>query len=262
MKTAPPDEDAADAQGDLPSLATPPAEPREVEPRDVEPVPEPQSVELVFWDSIKDSTRAADYEAYLAQYPKGSFLALARTRREAIASASGAMRDPQDREIELAFWESARESDNPASLEAYLDKYPEGEFTALAEICLAELGAARRSAAAPALRKLVVLAAGILALRRIDGAGMVDIAGRAGRERERAEQNDRQPSQPHLDRPHVSPQGSGLQRARRRGFEPDAARVIDRVFHRPAIAGRERLVRRTRRGLRTSGQRRQRDRHQ
>ena len=103
---------------------------------------EPQSVELVFWDSIKDSTREADYEAYLAQYSEGSFVSLARTRLDEFASASGGMYDPQDREVELAFWESVRESDNPASLRAYPEKYPEGEFKVLAEIRLGEFGAA------------------------------------------------------------------------------------------------------------------------
>ena len=49
------------------------------------------------------------------------------------------MRDPQDREIELAFWESVRESANPALIEAYLQKYPKGEFSTLAEIRLGEL---------------------------------------------------------------------------------------------------------------------------
>ncbi len=49
------------------------------------------------------------------------------------------MRDPQDREIELAFWESVRENANPALIEAYLDKYPKGEFSTLAEIRLREL---------------------------------------------------------------------------------------------------------------------------
>src|SRR5690348_1613666 len=34
--------------------------------------PDPKAVELVFWDSIKESLRAADYEAYLEQYPDGS----------------------------------------------------------------------------------------------------------------------------------------------------------------------------------------------
>jgi adenylate cyclase len=102
---------------------------------------EPQSVELVFWESIKDSLRAADYEAYLEQYPEGNFAALAQTRLEEIAAAHGHVRDPQDREVELAFWESVRKSYNPESLKAYLEKYPEGEFRPLAEIRLKELGA-------------------------------------------------------------------------------------------------------------------------
>ena len=105
-------------------------------------VPEPEkSVELVFWESIKDSVRAADFEAYLKQYPDGAFVDLARTRLEEFASAAGAARDPQDREVELAFWESVRESDNPDLLRAYLDKYPEGEFKPVAEIRLRELAA-------------------------------------------------------------------------------------------------------------------------
>ena len=106
-----------------------------------DPAPPAPSVELVFWESIKDSPRAADYEAYLEQYPEGSFVALARTRLEEFASAAGAPRDPQDREVELSFWDSVRESDNPAMLQAYLEKYPGGEFKALAEIRLGELEA-------------------------------------------------------------------------------------------------------------------------
>ena len=115
---------------DLPSLSELPPEPTDGEP---------QSVELLFWESIKGSTRIADYEAYLRQYPEGSFVALARTRLGEFASAAGGMRDPNDREVELSFWESVRESDNPASLQAYLEKYPDGEFKSLAEIRLSEL---------------------------------------------------------------------------------------------------------------------------
>jgi formylglycine-generating enzyme required for sulfatase activity len=36
--------------------------------------------ELVFWESIKDSDRAADYEAYLEAFPNGRFAPLARAR--------------------------------------------------------------------------------------------------------------------------------------------------------------------------------------
>ena len=41
--------------------------------------------------------------------------------------------------IELAFWDSVRQLDNAESMQAYLDKYPGGEFVALAEIRLKEL---------------------------------------------------------------------------------------------------------------------------
>jgi len=95
---------------------------------------DPQAVEIEFWDSIKNSILASEYEAYLEQYPEGGFVALARVRLEAIKQDSVSMRDPHDREIELSFWESVRASDNPALLAAYLEKYPTGEFSALARI--------------------------------------------------------------------------------------------------------------------------------
>ena len=100
---------------------------------------DPQAVEIEFWDLIKNSILANEYEAYLEQYPEGSFVALARVRLEAIREDAVGMRDPHDREIELSFWESVRESDNPALIQAYLQKYPDGEFSALAQIRIDEL---------------------------------------------------------------------------------------------------------------------------
>ena len=43
---------------------------------------DPQAIELSFWDSIKDSKQAEDYQDYLSKYPKGQFAPLA-TRRVA-----------------------------------------------------------------------------------------------------------------------------------------------------------------------------------
>jgi formylglycine-generating enzyme required for sulfatase activity len=40
----------------------------------------PEQFELAFWNSIKDSAHASDYEAYLKAYPKGRFAALAQAR--------------------------------------------------------------------------------------------------------------------------------------------------------------------------------------
>ena len=104
---------------------------------------DPQSVELVFWETIKDSTRSGDFEAYLSQYSDGVFVALARGRLEELSSSEGVVRAPHDEKIELLFWESVRNSDNPASLHAYLQKFPDGEFKALAEIRLGELGSGK-----------------------------------------------------------------------------------------------------------------------
>jgi hypothetical protein len=50
--------------------------------------------------TIKDSTRIADYEAYLKQYSEGKFVDLARSRVEEFTSTGGGKRDPHDREVE------------------------------------------------------------------------------------------------------------------------------------------------------------------
>lgn len=66
-----------------------PARALAVTPKPPQPAPatgvDPVTVELAFWNSIKDSTNAADFRAYLEQYPAGSFAGLARNR---IASAA------------------------------------------------------------------------------------------------------------------------------------------------------------------------------
>ena len=48
--------------------------------------------------------------------------------------------------IELAFWETFKDSTNPEMHEAYLDKYPAGEFAILAKAKLAELSTKENSA--------------------------------------------------------------------------------------------------------------------
>ena len=66
---------------------------------DVEASASPDSVqENLFWQSIRESTDPADFEAYLRQYPDGAFRALARNRLARLgASASGAAPDAGDR---------------------------------------------------------------------------------------------------------------------------------------------------------------------
>jgi adenylate cyclase len=47
--------------------------------------------------------------------------------------------DDEGRRIEVAFWESVQESDDPAEYLLYLTRFPEGQFTDLANIMLAEV---------------------------------------------------------------------------------------------------------------------------
>lgn len=41
---------------------------------------DPAAVEMSFWDSVKNSRSPSDYQAYLSQYPRGRFVALAKAR--------------------------------------------------------------------------------------------------------------------------------------------------------------------------------------
>jgi hypothetical protein len=50
---------------------------------------DPKQVELMYWESIKDSKNVADFQAYLSKYPKGEFSGLASNRVEYLAKSAG-----------------------------------------------------------------------------------------------------------------------------------------------------------------------------
>jgi adenylate cyclase len=95
-------------------------------------VKEAGPTEIAFWESIQRSTSASEYEAYLAQYPDGRFSAIARMRLADFA----AIRDLSAEEalkVDLLFWESVKDSSNPDLYQAYLQKFPDGQFVSLAK---------------------------------------------------------------------------------------------------------------------------------
>ena len=105
------------------------------------PIGEDVGVELAFWHSIKDSGSVAELDAYLTRYPDGPFNVLALTRRDAlIAADESAMPAKEDiLAVQLAFWEAAKDSGSRIELEAYLERYPDGEFVELAQARLESL---------------------------------------------------------------------------------------------------------------------------
>jgi adenylate cyclase len=93
------------------------------------------ALELALWDSVKDGS-PAELESYLEQYPEGTFASLAQTRLEA-AALSPTPAPPTAEEVaadalDLAFWNSVKDSNRREELEAYLDQHPNGHFAGLA----------------------------------------------------------------------------------------------------------------------------------
>jgi adenylate cyclase len=105
---------------------------------------DPAEFELAFWEAMKDSKDPAEFEAYLEQYPSGAFAALAEARLQAVLQEQEAPVEPAATgsdliAVELAFWDAVKDSDNPEMHEAYLERYPDGAFAALAKVRLTEL---------------------------------------------------------------------------------------------------------------------------
>ena len=118
------DEGAQEAAAPMPAVVL----------REPAPAAAPDEVELAFWKSVETSGVREEYEAYLERFPEGTFAVLARARLESPAGQAPAT--PQDRSVELAFWNSVKDTEEPEMFRAYLDKYPEGEFSSIAEIRL------------------------------------------------------------------------------------------------------------------------------
>ena len=93
-----------------------------------------EPLELAFWQSVEASDDPEEYRAYLEQFSEGAFAALAEARLTSRPEQSSST----DRTVELEFWNSIKETEVPANFEAYLEKYPDGEFRSLAEIRLAD----------------------------------------------------------------------------------------------------------------------------
>ena len=58
-------------------------------PQPQPPLAASSQVELVFWQSITNSTNPADFEAYLSQFPSGVFRVLAENRLSALGASGG-----------------------------------------------------------------------------------------------------------------------------------------------------------------------------
>ena len=82
---------------------------------------------------------------FIGEFPNGFFAARARSKLNALTPVAPPS-EPEPSSLDLAFWESVRDSTNPAAYEAYLQQFPNGDFASLARTRLSAAEAERRAA--------------------------------------------------------------------------------------------------------------------
>jgi tetratricopeptide (TPR) repeat protein len=107
---------------------------------------DPAAIELSFWESIKNSNNPDDFKAYLDKYPDGQFAALAKSRAQPNRPAGNSGAGDAN-STEMIYWNTIKDSRNPADLRAYVTKFPNGLFVELANNRIASLDAEGREAA-------------------------------------------------------------------------------------------------------------------
>lgn len=108
------------------------------------------------WESIKDSSDPTVFQAFVAEFPTGFYSRLAKARLDALGgppvTASTSRQAPPEQdllEVDLRFWEAIGNSNRRGDYLAYLQKFPNGQFAALAQARLAELDKNKVAQAAP-----------------------------------------------------------------------------------------------------------------
>lgn len=112
--------------------------------------PAARVTEQAFWESIRTSPHASDFQAYLKRWPGGPHARAARQRLTDLSPPRPP--GPGDAQMERAFWRSIEHSEDPAMFRAYLDQWPDGTFAALARLKIQRL---TEASAPPAPRPAV-----------------------------------------------------------------------------------------------------------
>jgi hypothetical protein len=124
-------------------------------PVPVAPKVDPRTIELAYWDSIKDSREPAILQTYLEKYPTGEFAGLAKVRidvlrrsEETAQQQAAQQRATASREAALeqerAAWQAVSGSQSIAVVETFLQQFPDGANAPLARIRMAELRSAEQ----------------------------------------------------------------------------------------------------------------------
>ena len=96
----------------------------------------PEDAETAFWNEVKSSGAREYLDAYVKQYPKGKYLALARIELKKIDDQQQQERNRQAAQVQQddqAAWGQAKQTNTAASYAKYLSLFPQGRYSALAQ---------------------------------------------------------------------------------------------------------------------------------
>jgi len=110
------------------------------------------TVELTYWNSVKDSNDPILLKKYIEHYPQGLFAGLAEAMIMRL-QASGATDARQleqktqatNRAADVAYWEAVSGSSDPELVRSYLERFPDGIFHEVALALLRQLEASHPS---------------------------------------------------------------------------------------------------------------------
>ncbi len=94
------------------------------------------SADQQFWDAVKNSQRATDYQSYLQNFPNGQFAALARLKVDQLSPVSTPQQPviPAGNAADLQFWDAVKNSQRASDYQSYLQNFPNGQFAPLARL--------------------------------------------------------------------------------------------------------------------------------
>jgi peptidyl-prolyl cis-trans isomerase B (cyclophilin B) len=102
--------------------------------------------ENALWTEVQKGNSTDDYGAYLAQYPKGKYIALAKSRLKKLQDQEAAnakslkeQADAKQVQQDQNAWDMASNIATEEGYKDYLDTYPKGRFAALAQARIAKI---------------------------------------------------------------------------------------------------------------------------
>ena len=149
-----------------------------------------QAIEQQFWKTIATSDDVNMYAAYLEAYPDGKYAPLARlhitklnlesdkknaeedgarqlakkkaeeeaarqlAKKKTEEEAARRLAKSTDNTIQVEFWKSIKDSDDPDMYRAYLSQYPDGEFAIIAKLKIRKLGGTSTPVTQPSIPML------------------------------------------------------------------------------------------------------------